>query len=1592
MKYGAIISIILRAAIQPAAFLVVFALFTSSVFAAEGDLVWAKRAGDVNSDVGKCISALSDGSTVMTGIFEGTVTFGNSAEGGSEIDLISAGVYDIFVAKYNSDGTLAWAKKAGGDSYDGGYGISALSDGSAIVTGWFETTATFGNATEGGSEIDLTSAGTSDIFIAKYNSDGTLAWAKKAGGGSGDDGRALSTFSDGSAVVTGIFASVPATFGNAVEGGNETDLTSAGSCDIFIAKYNPNGTLAWAKRAGGESHDYGFGVSTLSDGSSIVTGSFLLTATFGNSAEGGNQVDFTADGIYSDMFVAKYNSNGTLAWAKHAVGGSTDSGQDITTLLDGSAIVTGNFGGSGATFGNAAEGGNEIFLTSSGTDDIFIAKYNSDGTLAWAKRAGGGSMDTGLAISALSGGSTYTTGWFSSTATFGNSTEGGSQIDLTAAGQADIFVAKYNADGTLAWAKREGGGAGDEGHGISLLTDGTVYVSGRFSTTATFGNATEGGNEVDLTSADGFDIFIASYEGTGPSTTFYWRGPGGTNWTNPDNWSPIPGGVVGAGSLEGANVVVEAAFNMPIMPTQNIVLNNIVINSGNSCTGPSGSFSCTVNGQISGGGSFTGGSGTLKLTKIGTGAEAPIQLGYDAFYDASGTVSYEGAGNQEIWADCTDYSDRYWNLNLAGSGTKSFNGNTLRVRRQLIVNGVTCSLDNSAQRVYVNTWRYNLEPAVELTGASQLTGDGQLYSFGNCNVGSTGSITISELELHSRNDGGSQVEPCHLNVASGASVSVGTFYAYQYGAHDNPINVYFNGPGTLNISGGLCVYSGGGDVTFWINGDITCGNLRPLSADNTWVNDLGEYTITVTSDAYGPGDIILDSGGDLNVADDFTLTGNLTIGHVNSVVDSDGEFDIGNLSMTAGELYIADDDASWTWNEPPTGGTIYYDGTDQNVWDDGPSHYYNSYYNLVLRGTAGSVKTTDNIPFDIVRSLTVENVTLSINDSDQFVCCNQFRNSLENAVDISGSGIITGVGRLRSYGNCNVGTGTISVREIWLMARDSDPVYLTIEPGGSVSRGGAGNFYPYGYSTNPCTVTYTGPGTLNYSNVQPVCTSGALFTFFVEGNVSCTDLNPYHANCTVDDAGSHAITATNCFGNGSIILDNGGELTVNGDCLLLGNLSIAHSDSFVNIVGEADNFQLIMNNGSFYVADEDPTFTIYNNSVPGGIVFYYRPAEQPIVPASYDYLAVANSGAKFLIGPTTVGTLNIMGWFAMNGQTLFVDKVIGMTTPGALFYSEVPTGMITDNGGGYAVIVTEGVLDVRALTVDGLNANGFNVTDSTIISNFDNITWQNGDPSASYLKLGNSTDLILIDKYWGYHSFDANCTVNVSCDPIGPHEKITMFGYSGAKAGEDNDSDSSVNGVEIVWDMDPVPLPPSAPLLNGRVNPTSLAATSVNFSAAYHDVGPVSPANAAWYQVDNDSDFGSLHYSSGWAEIPPVGLDARCEPVQYMGGALTSGVTYYWRIRFRNELGQVGDFSIETAYFNIAEYTQELPYKGYHLLDLPCKTGGKTFQQIFGDDISGALVIYCWNELLNKWDPVGANTAPLDNMGYRTATPTTATG
>ena len=117
---------------------------------------------------------------------------------------------------------LDWAKQAGGSDFDDGQGIAVDSSGNSYVTGRFIGSATFGTGEV--NETILTSAGGSDIFVAKYNSSGALIWAKQAGGSEGESGRDIAVDGSGNSYVTGTYNGT-ATFGAGEA--NETTLPSS---------------------------------------------------------------------------------------------------------------------------------------------------------------------------------------------------------------------------------------------------------------------------------------------------------------------------------------------------------------------------------------------------------------------------------------------------------------------------------------------------------------------------------------------------------------------------------------------------------------------------------------------------------------------------------------------------------------------------------------------------------------------------------------------------------------------------------------------------------------------------------------------------------------------------------------------------------------------------------------------------------------------------------------------------------------------------------------------------------------------------------------------------------------------------------------------------------------------------------------------------------------------------------------------------------------------------------------------------------------------------------------------------------------------
>jgi hypothetical protein len=490
-----------RMAISFAAIFGLTTLLAGGSVAKAQELTWAASAGGANPEHGYAIATDPSGDSYVTGLFTGQATFG----AGEDNETVLEGEEGVFVAKYASDGALLWVTSASVASSDdqGLMDIATDADGNSYVTGSFFATATFGAGEA--NETVLEAGGSPQLFVAKYARDGTFLWVRTASGsGVQAFGSGIATDIGGNSYVTGFIFGT-ATFGAGEA--NETVLEAGPNFDMFVAKYAPNGSLLWVTNAWGErdvqgnesGFVYGHAIATDPFGTSYVTGVFVGMATFG----AGEASETVLDGE-GGVFVAKYARNGTLLWVRGAGDTSDDWGRDIATDFRGNSYVTGRYFDT-ATFG--AGEANETVLEAGGELEVFVAKYASDGALLWARSGGGLGADFGNAIATDRRGSSYVTGHFLGTATFGAGEA--NETVLEAGAELEVFVAKYASDGALLWARSAGGADNDWGYGVATDSRGNSYVIGDFSGTATFGAGEA--KETVLKAGGETDVFVANY-------------------------------------------------------------------------------------------------------------------------------------------------------------------------------------------------------------------------------------------------------------------------------------------------------------------------------------------------------------------------------------------------------------------------------------------------------------------------------------------------------------------------------------------------------------------------------------------------------------------------------------------------------------------------------------------------------------------------------------------------------------------------------------------------------------------------------------------------------------------------------------------------------------------------------------------------------------------------------------------------------------------------------------------------------------------------------------------------------------------------
>ncbi|HTA27097.1 MAG TPA: T9SS type A sorting domain-containing protein [Bacteroidia bacterium] len=331
---------------------------------------------------------------------------------------------------------------------DGGKGYALISSLSSDNNGNCMAFGLFHNDTvEIGSYFFQDSTSNLGFFVMKIDPYGNILWAKQAmnkdaNGYGQDDNNGMAIDIAGNTYCTGAFSD-SIVFGSTTLVNN---LNVNYNETSFLAKYDPNGNIKWAKQFQLKSDTSDItsnSVSTDSKGNCYVVGIYFDTVSIG-----GNTLvpTYNLDGGGGD-FLVKYDSNGIFKWVKQS-SGEADY-WSMTNDRFGNSIITGDFFDT-VTFGSDTVRAQNYF-----GGWAFTVKYDSSGNVLWARQAtsishfissnAAGSVGWKL-VTDLSG-NIYVLGVYGDTVVFAPDT----LINRSAQG---LFLVKYDPNGNVIWAKQ----------------------------------------------------------------------------------------------------------------------------------------------------------------------------------------------------------------------------------------------------------------------------------------------------------------------------------------------------------------------------------------------------------------------------------------------------------------------------------------------------------------------------------------------------------------------------------------------------------------------------------------------------------------------------------------------------------------------------------------------------------------------------------------------------------------------------------------------------------------------------------------------------------------------------------------------------------------------------------------------------------------------------------------------------------------------------------------------------------------------------------------------------------------------------------
>jgi len=266
-----------------------------------GHLVWGFNFGGGGNDgVDNAVWDIKSdgkGSIYLAGCYQNTSDFSSTPVLGST--LASSGIYDGYLARYDTAGHFTFVTSMNGAGNDEATSLAFDSAGNVYVTGYTSSRVLTFNP----SATAFTTQGLGlhqDMFLAKYTSAGAYLWANVIGNKTNDASGSCIGIYKNNLYCTGYFHDTvdfdpsPAT----------AYLSSNGQADIYLCKYDLDGNYICGFNVGSSANDVGRHVALDTAGYLYTCGQFTGTNT--NFSPGPLPVDLSVRGA-GDAYLVKYN-------------------------------------------------------------------------------------------------------------------------------------------------------------------------------------------------------------------------------------------------------------------------------------------------------------------------------------------------------------------------------------------------------------------------------------------------------------------------------------------------------------------------------------------------------------------------------------------------------------------------------------------------------------------------------------------------------------------------------------------------------------------------------------------------------------------------------------------------------------------------------------------------------------------------------------------------------------------------------------------------------------------------------------------------------------------------------------------------------------------------------------------------------------------------------------------------------------------------------------------------------------------------------------------------------------------------------------